>query len=287
MKLKKKQIRRFFDFMNERHRIYLRREKGESFPWTKDPILLKWKFTNVFRQLDRVTVELGKRLEGVKSSELILFKIAAFRIFNWPTTFDLIEDLTNGEWNLRRATTILDNRKRAGGKLFTGAYIITSAGAPSKHRQALKTIGEIWKDRASLLRFIKRRNSMLETTLLFTQYPMIGNFIGYEYACDLRHTKILRDADDILYWANTGPGAKRGVNRVLGLDFKSPLKPAEANSYMHELLMLSPDYLADWMPALEMRDVEHTLCEFDKYERTRLDEGRPRSRFIPPNERTE
>jgi hypothetical protein len=34
-------------------------------------------------------------------------------------------------------------------------------------------------------------------------------------------------------------------------------------------------------PAWEMRDVEHTLCEFDKYERVRLGEGRPRSVFRP------
>jgi hypothetical protein len=29
-------------------------------------------------------------------------------------------------------------------------------------------------------------------------------------------------------------------------------------------------------PSWEMRDVEHTLCEFDKYERIRLGEGRTR-----------
>jgi len=32
-------------------------------------------------------------------------------------------------------------------------------------------------------------------------------------------------------------------------------------------------------PEWEMRDVEHTLCEFDKYERVRLGEGRPRGVF--------
>lgn len=286
MKMRERLLDRFFGFMNERHRIYLQREKGAMWPWTEDPILRAWKFTNVYRQLDRVTIELGKRLQGVRSHELILFKIAVFRMFNWPPTFDAIEDLTNGDWDLRRATRVLDTRKRLGGKLFTGAYMMTSAGAKSKHRQALRSLGGIWKDRAGLLRFIKRRSSMLETSLLFTQFPMIGSFIGYEYACDLRHTDILRDAKDIMYWANTGPGAKRGVNRLLGLHVKSRLNPEEANGYMRELLLLSGDYLADWMPPLEMRDIEHTLCEFDKYERVRRDEGRPRNRFIPPNERT-
>jgi hypothetical protein len=33
---------------------------------------------------------------------------------------------------------------------------------------------------------------------------------------------------------------------------------------------------AEHWPAWEMREVEHTLCEFDKYERARLGEGKPR-----------
>ncbi len=34
-------------------------------------------------------------------------------------------------------------------------------------------------------------------------------------------------------------------------------------------------------PRLELRDIEHSLCEFDKYERVRLGEGRPRSMYKP------
>ena len=34
-------------------------------------------------------------------------------------------------------------------------------------------------------------------------------------------------------------------------------------------------------PAWDMRTVEHTLCEFDKYERVRTGEGRPRQVFRP------
>jgi hypothetical protein len=37
----------------------------------------------------------------------------------------------------------------------------------------------------------------------------------------------------------------------------------------------------DWMPSVEMRDIEHSLCEFDKYERVRLGEGRPRMKYKP------
>ena len=39
----------------------------------------------------------------------------------------------------------------------------------------------------------------------------------------------------------------------------------------------------EW-PAWEMREVEHTLCEFDKFERVRLGEGAPRQRYAGQGE---
>ena len=48
---------------------------------------------------------------------------------------------------------------------------------------------------------------------------------------------------------------------------------------MKVLLDCSPEYLQGHMLPLEMRDIEHCLCEFDKYERTRLGEGRPRAKY--------
>ena len=34
-----------------------------------------------------------------------------------------------------------------------------------------------------------------------------------------------------------------------------------------------------YLSNIEMRDIEHSLCEFDKYERVRLGQGRPRSKY--------
>ena len=49
---------------------------------------------------------------------------------------------------------------------------------------------------------------------------------------------------------------------------------------MQEILEVSPNHLEGHMPPLEMREVEHTLCEFDKYERVRNGEGKPRSIYV-------
>jgi hypothetical protein len=42
-------------YIEERERIRLRKEAGEPFPWTEDPILRAFKFTNVRRIHDRTT----------------------------------------------------------------------------------------------------------------------------------------------------------------------------------------------------------------------------------------
>ena len=62
--LRKKELDLFWKFVNERHRIWLFRDKNPDVPppWTKDKILSTYKFTNVFRQLDRTTIEFNERM---------------------------------------------------------------------------------------------------------------------------------------------------------------------------------------------------------------------------------
>ena len=54
--------------------------------------------------------------------------------------------------------------------------------------------------------------------------------------------------------------------------------------FMAELLKSSRPNLGKHVPPLEMREIEHSLCEFDKWTRVRNNEGRPRSRYHPPEE---
>ena len=55
----------FYDYINERHAIYLKRFIGEPFPWTDDEILQTYSFCNVYRELDKVMVWIvtGKRFK--------------------------------------------------------------------------------------------------------------------------------------------------------------------------------------------------------------------------------
>ena len=48
----------------------------------------------------------------------------------------------------------------------------------------------------------------------YLPYAGFSGFMAYEVVTDLRHTKYLKNADDINTWANAGPGAVRGLNRI-------------------------------------------------------------------------
>ena len=104
--------------------------------------------------------------------------------------------------------------------------------------------------------------------------------------CDARYTRYGRNVpwlQDARTWAHAGPGAKRGLNRLRGFPAKAPMRDAEALVWMRLLLTKSIGPRWDWRPTLEMREIEHSLCEFDKYERTRLGEGRPRATYQGAN----
>ena len=119
--------------------------------------------------------------------------------------------------------------------------------------------------------------------------PFMGDFMAYEIVSDLQYTALLDQAPDIMTWANAGPGARRGLNRVFGRDLRATTTKHQQCREMQELLAMSQSgeywpqvhYGSEDNPSWDMRTVEHTLCEFDKYERVRLGEGAPRQRFRP------
>ena len=103
--------------------------------------------------------------------------------------------------------------------------------------------------------------------------------MSYEVVTDLNHTPVLHGAEDRYTWANAGPGAVRGLNRIHGRDVKKGMSQKQANTEMQQLLALKEDYLE--MDQVDMRTIEHSLCEWDKYQRVRLGQGRPRSLYHP------
>lgn len=265
---------RFFDYINERHKIYQKRQKGGSFPWTKDEILRTFSFCNVFRELDKVTIWIRENWrEPYKDHPNLPFAMSVARQINWPDTLDAIG--FPEKWEPERIKHIMQSRKDCGWKVYTGAYMLTGTLGGTKVQQTVdKILTPLYENPPTIY-----PESLEKTWEQYLPYAGFSGFMAYEVVTDLRHTKHLCYARDIMTWANAGPGAKRGLNRIHNRELKKTIKPDQLLNEMSELLDVSCLYLKEYVPILEMREIEHCLCEFDKYERTRLSEGRPRSKY--------
>lgn len=272
----------FFNFMKERHAIYIRRNRGDPWPWTNDPILKEYKFTNVYRELDMGTVYCREQIrKPYAGHQELFFNIAMYRLCNWIPTYENIGFISNFDANY--VNGVLRKMRQRGEQIFTGAHMITGTlGGDKIHQIVDICLTQLWQNRDELTP-VPGDTLEMAFNRLCKHNPGYGPFIAYEVITDLRWTRYLCDATDIYTWANPGPGAKRGLHRILGMPVnEGRISNDEYIAHMRDLLHMS-ERLPKWMPKLEMRDIEHSLCEFDKYDRARLGHGKPRNRFVPPH----
>lgn len=279
----------FFYWINERHRIYRKRRLGRSPPWTADPILQQYKFTNVFRGLDAVSRDYAHEIrdpymEGGTLADPagLVADTIVYRLFNWPATWRILSQWRN-PWDEADAKRALRRAQANGDKIFTGAYIVTNNGSTRPKIDIICEACTVAHEQAPTIARKIAARPLLEyaTRVIADRVPCCGPFVSYEIVSDLRWSPLLAKAKDIMTWANPGPGATRGLNRIHGR--KLTAKPSESQlvTEMRELLSESqqPGRMGKHVWPLDMRDVEHSLCEFDKYLRVKNGEGRPRSTF--------
>ena len=270
--MNEKRVEDFNDFMIERHNIFIRKEiNNEPYPWSNDSILTEYSFCNVYRELDRVTIWIRENWrEPYADHPNLPFAMAMARQINWPDTLEEIGFPI--EWRPDHVKTIMQERMAKKQKVYTGAYMLTGTLGGTKIEQTVdKILTPLYA------KFPCDFSSLENSWKSFLPYAGFSDFMSYEVVTDLRHTKWLEKAPDIMTWANPGPGAMRGLNRIFGRPLDSKQKKPFFIQEMRDLLAL----LNNTPLLLEMRDIEHCLCEFDKYERTRLGQGRPRSRYKP------
>lgn len=285
-------LERFWYWINERHRIYIKyKVNKEPWPWTDDPILQKYKFTNVFRELDTGTIWLREHwLEPYADHPELFFNICFYRQFNWYKTAELVGFIE--EFDPEHIKRIIKRyRDEQGERVFTNAHMVYGIKCKDKVDQIIDLhMTPLWYEVEDFevdetLRPEKRSLEIAYNRLI--KAVGFGPFVTYEVVTDLRHTRYLDKAHDINTWANAGPGAVRGVNRLLGKPVPKPpnVVPTKGIDYlgiMIKLLEMQGDWLEPHVPVLELREIEHSLCEFDKYERTRTGEGRPRLNYHKP-----
>ena len=280
------ELDRYCYWQTERESIRIKKESDVlPSPWTDDPILQEFKFCQVFREDDRTTRWFRNHIrEPMRNEEDVLMATIIFRWFNLiETGRTLIDHDLLRKWNRKKA--IYEITKQP--KWITGAYIIKTPNGMDKVTGVAECISHIWKARESILsrlheKLAKGESSLEDTWLILRDYPYMGPFMAYEVVTDLRHTYLLENANDIMTWANAGPGAMRGLNRLTGRELDYSRKSHPWCEEMQDLFeqvkkILAPSIIFRNGANYEMREIEGGLCEFDKYSRIYKKEGRTRS----------
>ena len=275
---------KFFRLAWERERLRRERLHGGPPPWTSDPIFQANRFCNLYREDDKTTVWFRENMRDnpeFKQSPVLV--TAAFRWFNKIEIGKVLMDqaigLRDGQFDARAA------RERIlfeypNGPFVTGAYIIKTPDGMKKLDGVLWCIEQL-RSRLTLfgsVPFACPRDTLEGCWNWLRQSPYLGDFMAYEVVTDLRHTPMLSAAKDIWSWANPGPGCARGISRLFSED-GDPDTWSRSNrlhrpillDHMRTLLELSRDVREFKDRPWEMREVEHWLCEFDKY--LRVEEG--------------
>jgi hypothetical protein len=277
-------LERFIYFTRERYNIYLRRKAGKPAPWTDDVILRDNFFTNVYRELDKTTVWFRENVRDIlRRDPMVVLATITFRWFNYiPTGEILLKHRLLTDWDRGQALRVLGRIRDNGGQIFTGAFMINSPPKERKLEAIVRRVSQVWDDKDSLLKRCLSWGSMQRAHADLMRYEGLGGFMAYEVVCDLRYTDILENAPDKCTWCNPGPGAVRGLYRILDRDFpkgnnaSSPPVPKDWLLKTQELLEILRRRLR---MRLEMREVEMTCCEYDKYIRILLSDGRSKRRY--------
>lgn len=284
---------RFTNFVLERRRIFLARRADVKKPWTQDKILQTYKFTNVYREDDAVTRWIDDNIRlCFPDHPNLWFMLCAARQINWP---DTLKELINNPlawprgatWKWQDMAKLMLARKARGEQVYTGAYMLTCQ-PPELVRDGEKAnfTAEVVLDRPWQDRLLVEPNlhfTLAQAHDALKKYHGWGDFLIAQVVADLKYTRYLAGAPDWHTWAVLGPGSTRGLNRLYNRPLAQRWTQEFALEALNGLRLLLDESLRNEGVAKKeefcAQDTQNCLCEFDKYERVRRGEGRPRSLY--------
>ena len=266
----------YWYFAAERQAIFFRKLLEQPAPWTNDTILAKYKFTNAYRASDRVSQYLIRNViyKGDQSSDEVFFRTILFKTFNKIETWELLTEklgsISYDDFAPSRYAAILSSAMAAGRSIYSAAYIMPSGnsafGKPRKHQNHLELIKKMMDE--SLPDKLGAADSMSQVFDLFLSYPMIGDFLAYQYAIDINYSELTNFNES--EFVVPGPGALDGIRKCFvstgGLNeidiIKLMMERQDA-----EFARLGITFPSLFGRPLQLIDCQNLFCEVSKYSR--------------------
>jgi hypothetical protein len=264
----------YWIFASERQAVYFRRLKAID-PTTNDPIIQRFKFTNAYRVLDRTSQFLIREViqKGDQSPDELFFRIILFKLFNKIETWQLlashIGEVSFSDYTFEHYDRLLSRALEQGFRIYSAAYIMPSGGPSGesrKHRSHLRLLERMMSDEVP--QRLGDIRSMREGFSLLRSYPMIGDFLAYQFVTDLNYSDLTQFNE--MEFVMPGPGALDGLKKCFP-DMRIPeaaqliRNVCENQREFQEEMGLTPVSLAG--RPLQLIDCQNLFCETDKYAR--------------------
>lgn len=277
----------FLYWICERMNVFWRKYNGNKAPLSEDPILRDYKFTNVYRCLDRVSQYLlreviynGKEYEP----EDMFFRILVFKHFNKCETWDyLIEkfgDITY-ETGLDNIADALDELLAQGETIYGNAYIVnccfyqfpeyTHIKGMSKHRAHFRIFEDEIFSNGHIYDFLEAK-SFEQLYTIFRNMRIYGDFTAQQYAIDMNYSPLFNFTEN--EFVVTGPGSLKGIGWTFDGTGKR-YKYVETIKWVHDNFEeLMQDFCErtgmqwnplPWEPVPTLTNLQNCFCETSKF----------------------
>jgi len=289
----------FFKFMFKRHQAWRNRfiSKLPKEKWTDDKYLREFKYTNVYRQLDRgslwaleiIIQPIMKKWKKAKTAydkechlKNLLWKLAFYRLCNRIDTFEDtgIPDFDNFD-PVRVYKDLLKVWKKH--SIMTSAHLTCPCNKGLTKAEGL-TFGlmNLYFAMPSVVSRVSSANKPEDIQAALTSVRGIGGFTAYEVYCDLCYSGVIPwTTNDFV---NIGPGATEGIRLLYPSATKKQtldkirILHSKQKKYFKRngLRFRHYDKLEPVPGELSLRCVEHSLCEYSKYFLQKADRGKRR-----------
>lgn len=292
----------FAHWIMERYKIHLKKDVlNAPRPWTDDPLLENYRFTNVRREMDRQTKYLIDNIvnnNNLTLEEKIINNIM-FRCWNVWESMRLLggpwtkQELLSGSALLQARTIynqVSQDEPRHG--WFTKVFFTSGVKLGMKNLLGVKNfvlgVFDIaqWVISRDIANQVLNAKSQVEAFHILKNIPGIANFLGYQIFVDCTYIPEFQFSENEFTIA--GPGCRKGLNRLI-IDDKG-LTAEECVFWLRDNItkiapQIDPMKLMVDLPEeerfLSVMSLENCLCEFSKYHRAYHKEGRPKNRYIP------
>jgi hypothetical protein len=270
-------------WIQTRNQIRLKKELGLAKPWSDDVTFQTTYFCNVRREHDTVTKFIRNYYSSEVSSPWFLYNIIFSRFINWPDTLNDIGFLRSHDPdNLIQELGSLAER----GKIWGGAYIITTHGLPLPKAQYLAR---------NVLGATHKAGELLHTATGYNPKPLcwqahtalrtiegLGSFLAAQIVADLKNTvgHPLYTAEDRDTFVAHGPGSMRGLQWFWQAEGVT-ITPRNFLTYFAAMREYVDENWNETLMGAPIcnQDLQNCLCEFDKYCRVSSGSGRSKRNY--------